>query len=298
VAVGSVVTGVAGDFEVRRAAVWTSADGSSWERAPHDEIIFGRSPGLDPASGIVEMTAVAATSEQIVAAGIDRTPGHLGETWTAAIWASPDGVSWTRVADEDGFRRATIHAVLPVASGWVAVGNAPSVGTTRVAAVWTSTDGASWQRVPHDPAVFGVGRTSIAGVAESGTGLVAVGSDRSLAPPAAAVWVSPDGTSWSRVPHDESVFGGPGLQAMEAVTAAPSRFVAVGVDWPDQSEPRPAVWESDDGLTWHRVPAAMVPVGEPGGAWMTAVAAGPDGVVAVGRSGMTGTIWVASLPGW
>ena len=36
----------------------------------------------------------------------------------------------------------------------------------------------------------------------------------------AAVWTSPDGQSWARVGHDESVFGGEGLQLMTAVAAA------------------------------------------------------------------------------
>ena len=43
----------------------------------------------------------------------------------------------------------------------------------------------------------------------------------------AAVWTSPDGINWTRVPHDENVFGGG--KVMVAV-AAGGPLVAVGYD--------------------------------------------------------------------
>ena len=46
----------------------------------------------------------------------------------------------------------------------------------------------------------------------------------------AVVWTSPDGVIWSRVPHDEAIFGGDGLQAMSSVTAGGPGLVAVGED--------------------------------------------------------------------
>ena len=63
--------------------------------------------------------------------------------------------------------------------------------------------------VPEDMPVFRGGKMS--SVTVGGPGLVAVGRDG----PAvggeghAAVWISPDGLIWSRVPHDEAVFGCP-----------------------------------------------------------------------------------------
>jgi hypothetical protein len=67
---------------------------------------------------------------------------------------------------------------------------------------------------------------------------VAVGSDGDLHGPgfrdspaeilAAAVWTSVDGLSWSRVPHDEALFGGATLQTMESVAAGGPGVVAVG----------------------------------------------------------------------
>ena len=63
-------------------------------------------------------------------------------------------------------------------------------------------------------------------VTAGGPGLVAVGTDGFHA----AVWTSPDGITWSRVPHDEAVFGGEGVPSIESVTAGGPGLVAVGSD--------------------------------------------------------------------
>ena len=72
--------------------------------------------------------------------------------------------------------------------------------------------------VPEDPPVF----RAMFGVTVGGPGLVAVGGRRN-----AAVWTSIDGITWSRLPHDEAVFGsawmnavivgGPGLLAVGSI---------------------------------------------------------------------------------
>lgn len=62
------------------------------------------------------------------------------------------------------------------------------------------------------------------GVIVAGPGFVAVGHDHADA----AVWTSPDGTAWSRVPHNESVFGGEDAEWMASVTAGGPGLVAVG----------------------------------------------------------------------
>ena len=52
-----------------------------------------------------------------------------------------------------------------------------------------------------------------------GPGVVAVGSDGQGEDVVAAVWTSPDGITWSRVPLDEAVFGGTADQVTLGVTA-------------------------------------------------------------------------------
>ena len=102
-----------------------------------------------------------------------------------------------------------------------------------------------WVRLPHDEAVFGGGwsqemRSAVA----VGSGLVAVGSNESGSDHSggdwdAAVWTSPDGLTWTRVPHDEAVFGGTRdiPQGMLSVAAVDAGLVAVGHDTFDA-----AVW--------------------------------------------------------
>ena len=97
------------------------------------------------------------------------------------------------------------------------------------AGVWTSPDGVIWSQVPHDEAVFGGdGDQVMWGVTAGGPGLVAVGWDESGSD--AVVWTSRDGISWSRVPHDEAVFGRRGDQEMLGVAAGGPGLVAVGWD--------------------------------------------------------------------
>jgi hypothetical protein len=89
-------------------------------------------------------------------------------------------------------------------------------------------------------------------VIDVGSGLIAVGVSHGQA----AVWTSPDGVVWSRVPHDEALFGAPiptevlgrasdhGVRyGMTAVAAGPSGLVAVGADGPDNAAP-------EDGIVW------------------------------------------------
>jgi hypothetical protein len=66
-------------------------------------------------------------------------------------------------------------------------------------------------------------------VTAEGPGLVAVGQDWSRAYGyRAAVWTSVDGITWSRIPHDENVFGGGGEYSMRSVTVWGPDLVASG----------------------------------------------------------------------
>jgi len=112
----------------------------------------------------------------------------------------------------------------------------------------------TWSRVPHDEAVFGgEGTQTMSSVTAGGPGLVAVGGDGLHQSGHAAVWTSVDGITWSRVPHDEAVFGGAGEQWMGTVTAGGPGLVAVGWDLAFPWDSVAAVWTSPDGVTWSRV---------------------------------------------
>jgi hypothetical protein len=181
----------------------------------HDEAVFGGDEQW--------MTSVARGGPGLVAVGVDGKA-------EAGVWTSPDGRQWSRV-DHDkavfGGDGQLMWSVARGGPGLVAVGS-----DDDVAAVWTSPDGRQWSRVDHDDAVFGGSDwRKMFSVARGGPGLVAVGCD--VGAEAAAVWASPDGRQWSRVDHDEAVFGGDAPLVMRSVVAGEQALVAVGGFEPD-----------------------------------------------------------------
>lgn len=228
VAVGTDCGGYCGvsDDDSSDAAVWVSADGVDWTRIPHDEAVFG-GPGAQ------NMIDVVSGGPGLVAVGI------------------VDHAYF-------GFRRSP-QEFRPGEMGVFA----PSGREDLDAAVWTSEDGLTWELVPDPDGAFsgtGDGSSTVAG--DEAMEAVAVGAGRIVAVGSAhedaAVWVSNDGVSWQRVPHDDEVFGGPSGQWMHDVVYTGERFVAVGTDLNgaerrDGGIMRGAVWTSEDGSSWSRV---------------------------------------------
>jgi hypothetical protein len=107
----------------------------------------------------------------------------------------------------------------------------------------------SWLR-SQDPVFRGSGHQLISAVGAGGPGLIAVGVDSSGADADAAVWVSTDGESWSRVA--EPSLGGPHAQGLEDLAVGESGIVAVGWD-SSVGDIDAAAWFSVDGLTWEKV---------------------------------------------
>ena len=248
------------------AAVWTSVDGREWSRAAA-EALAGPSDQV--------MRSVTAGGPGLVAVGDESIDSNTD----AAVWTSPDGIGWSRVSSEafGGERNQIMWGVTAGGPGLVAVG-----AEGFDAAVWHSSDGITWVRVPHDEANLGSeGRVVMRSVTVGGPGLVAVGAEEIGADSRAAIWTSGDGLSWSRVPNDESAFGGDGFQAMFAVTAGGPGVVAVGGEQAAEGS-NAAVWVSADGLVWSRIPHEAAAFGGDGSPVMFGVAATGDGVVAVG----------------
>jgi hypothetical protein len=312
-------TGVPAPFGAADAVVWTSPDGLIWTRVLHDESIFG-------GDGSQQMFDVTVGGPGLVAVGRDG-PAVDGEG-DAAVWTSRDGLNWSRVPhDESVFGGPGEQRMLSVTAGGpglVAVGFETPVGLLgRDAAVWTSIDGLDWSRVPHDADVFGGESAQMVSVTAGGPGLVAVGSDGlstfdSSAQPfdepsvAAAVWTSVDGLEWSRVPHNEVIFGGLSEQSMASVTVGGPGLVAVGRTsaelpnlnlGPGRSERfDAAVWTSPDGLIWTRVPHDEAVFARSGtenqNETMLSVVAGGPGLVAVGfdsddQCGWDSAVWTS-----
>ena len=233
-------------------------DAQQWRPVPHDVNVFD-------GGGQPSVNSVVAGGPGVVAVG------SVQDGEAAAVWTSPDGLSWQRVPhDEAVFGNGAMVSVVAGGPGFVAVG---SEGPR--AAVWTSTDGVAWQRVPHDETVFsGNGRQWMTSLTVGGPGLVAVGRD--FGSSAAAVWTSADGFVWQRVPHDEAVFGN---SSMRSVVAGGPGLVAVGVD---EARGAAGVWTSTSNLSWQRLPHEEALLGGDGNQWMESVTVGGPGLVAIG----------------
>jgi hypothetical protein len=266
--------GILADTPDVDAAVWTSVDGVTWSRVPHDEEVFGAA----------FMNSVTAGGPGLVAVGMD---GPWGDG-DAAVWTSVDGITWNRVPHDEavfgGVDSQVIHDVTAWGSGLVAVGNDGGRGPwdnnpENNAAVWTSLDGVNWSRV------LGLGANPVMlSVTAGGPGLVAVGADWSPEELAETpVWTSPDGVTWTRVPDDMTVRG-----FMTSVTAGGPGLVAVGSHISETT----TVWTSVDGITWTRAPRDDTAFGSwPD--WTYDVTVGGPGLVAVGNLGGDAAVWVS-----
>jgi hypothetical protein len=236
------------------ALSWRSPDGRSWTLS-------------DPGEGEgTFMTAVASGPSGIVAVGRDSDD--------AAAWVSADGGTWRRVASPAFVDPAHLRmtAVAAVAGGFLAGGAAgPDIGRQE-ARLWSSADGRTWASVPLPDAVD----ARVTGIATGSGTIVAVGTRGTEREPAGSIaWTSSDGRSWRRVPPTSDLAAG----LMASVAPDGPGFVAVGAD----GEQRAAVvWRSPDGIRWERVDSPTF-IYHDQKIRMTAIAAGPAGLVAVGN---------------
>lgn len=211
----------AGDGE---AAVWRSADGTSWSRVLDAGGLGG--PGEQ------RMLDVAATPSGLVAVGADGG--------SAVVWTSPDGGSWARAAL--GGAGAASGVALAPGAGLVAVGSAPADGLDAV--VWRSGDAGAWERQEGG---------ELAGPLDQELVAVAIGEERAVAVghtdvgggDDAAAWSSTDGVAWVRSDHDEELFGGDQAQRMIDVAVEGTTAVAVGWSGSSPASRDSAVWVTD-----------------------------------------------------
>ncbi len=221
------------------AAVWVSGDGESWSRVPHDEAVFG-------GEGTWVMKKVVFAGGQFLAVGTDLAAGDL------AIWVSADGLTWTRVADENGALGGDTRFGLEVVdvtfgdAGYVVIGKEYSTEQHQVALV--SLDGLTWERVRIERVDT---LEVLRAVSFGGAGYVAVGNTPQ-SPLGAFVIASSDGLQWSH-PGDTELWVDPpdGVLAYTPmdVVFEDGRYVSVG--WMQTTTgPHAGVWVSPDALQW------------------------------------------------
>jgi hypothetical protein len=102
------------------------------------------------------------------------------------------------------------------------------------------------------------------------------------------IWTSIDGLTWTRVPPDESgsLDGG----EMKSVVVGDTGLVAVGwIGWVGGPSSDAAIWTSDDGIVWSRVPHDEEAIGN----GVVGDLINTDrGLVAVGTDGINAAVWV------
>jgi hypothetical protein len=286
-----IAVGSDGEEDFLDAAVWTSADGTTWTRVPGDPAIFG-------GDSEQEMLGITQTEDGYVIVG-EEGP-HNDED--AAVWVS-DGVVFERVpvdAALGGEGPQTMLRALSSEGTVIAVGKdySPESGTTD-AGLWKSRDGLRWARANFQPSLGGEDAQLMRTLVEFGDGFVGAGREQTSEGMDAAVWKSDAGTDFERIlGTSEDTFGGSGEQQIYTVTAGGPGVVAVGAADSGAGDLDAAVWVSEDGEVWER--AAPDALGGPGTQVMLGVTPTPAGLVAVGygtaesgaeEEGLDGAIW-------
>ncbi len=253
--------------------LWRSDDGRAWERIPAPESFAGEHlMGLGP--WLNDM--VGTEAGYLLAGTTFGTPAPR-----AAIWSSPDGLTWTLAEDGDAFDIGRLHrhhggpgaggitaiAVEPAAAdfgGAIAVGTAcpaaqegagPRGGDWRTtydwttgncwAQYWRTDDGVSWEASTFEPAEGGVLPDEIRwadDVATDGDRTI-VGTNPRL------VLHTDDGSTWDVADGDK-------VGRQEALATSTAGFHAL-VPKCEAAECRRqalTLWSSPDGADWDLTP--------------------------------------------
>jgi hypothetical protein len=158
------------------------------------------------------------------------------------------GAGWLAVGGEGGQARTVAQMAAAGTLGFAI----PSAGQQPILA--TSPDGRTWSPAAAAAPLAGPGLTLIGAAAGPG-GYVVAGVRDDHGQPAAALWWSPDLSTW--IPQGSGTGSAPGgtASAVLAVAAGPAGFAAVG-----GVGPHPAVWLYRNGQGWQSRPLP-VPAG-------------------------------------
>lgn len=259
-----VAVGRAGE---RRAAIWLSDDGISWQAATI--------PDSPPELG-VSLQAPFVVGYRLMVIGITYHPAGSGPVGSV-IWTSPDGLTWTDTAASAQFTGNPLHVIGIRGQTIVASeGHETPIGS----AFWVSNDGgATWQRAPLDRDGWSAG-----GGLLHDDKFIAPGTwyeDYTPETQTAVVWTSSDGLAWERTAL------GAGYAARIAELRDGTLLVIGGSA--SQSEVTALGWTSVDGRQW--VPSE-INVGCCG----TEFAVTPSGLVAIegAEDGSASVIYTSS----
>jgi hypothetical protein len=241
-----------------------------------------------------------------VAVGI----AHHGEHDRSPLWwTSSDGATWATGAVDsitaDGPNSGFV-GVARSGAGLAALGQAYSGihGNARPL-VWERDGEGALREVPITRELFGGPRAmSVTGIAGDEGGFVASGGyivggtwTGGLSSVAASVWTSDTGATWARHPDDAELTSGPDEVVLTGgITTGDGIRVIVGSTTPTGPGPlQPAIWRSEDGDAWSRVPEATISSDRALGTELKAVAYAPSvGFVASGLEDDRAVVFVST----
>jgi hypothetical protein len=234
-------------------AIWASRDGRAWTR------LTDRKGFEDAAVG--EITR-----------GSDGTFLAVGSTCYyecagVRMWQSADGAAWSAVAHD--LPDSSFVTVIPGGPRWIAVGEMGLPDGTLAA--WASPDDKTWLQATGMGAQPGV----IRGLVATADGFLAAGSVFPDVRSEPAVWTSPDGAEWTRLPLADGPQG-LGIDALTQLDGVLTAFV--------RTESGIEPWTSQDGRSWVKASdaAAVFAIGHTRSVRMSIVVAGGPGLIVFG----------------
>ena len=298
VAVNAVAARAAAQVAVGSAngfpAAWISTDGGTdWSRSSGaSTAVFGR-------PGSAQLTDVTAGESGWLAVG----GAVAGTAQHPVVVVSPNAMTWTAADSEPAFAGPGVYTEQVAASsgGYVIVGYTGSASAGYQAAAWHSAGLTGWQQATGENALDGEsGARQMLGVTAAAAGFVAVG----LQGNSPAVWVSPDGKTWTVLALP--LPAGAARAVLLRVAAVGGTLVAVGMQQTQSGALAPFAARSvNGGMTWSEV-SMPVPSGS---AQVTALAAAGQAFTATGSYGSTpghrdvvvwtsadGATWTATTP--
>ena len=186
---------------------WFSTDLTSWTRA-HTAI---------PSTGSSQVLAVAAGAHGFVTAG-----SHNGQP---AIWTTANGTLWTTdiLPQPTGASAALLQQVAINGDVVVALGQQTTVTGTLPLAELSTDGGKTWQQVQF---VSAGPNTTVTALTAGPGGFTAAGQFGSAGQLGAAIWRSPDGTSWTQLVISGLTGGG----SHDITTLTPSGSAVTAID--------------------------------------------------------------------